>query len=628
MTASSLLARGAKLFAVALVLSGLALVLLERWSAHRHAAALAARHDRELVAKAMHIAAELSRLARADREGDGATRAATRDAPDLALPSGARADGDGLPAGAERPGLTQPPWSQRVARLARISHTHVTLWDDTGSLLGAGSPEGEDGVASDLRQAAEFDPSAVLPALPEASPSDPSSSRRVRLPVDLGGEGTGTVSVISTFASGDVVASIGGPDPVSILLLALGMAAGMAVVSSLVGARTARTLTVVATRIAEGDLDARARLGGNDELARLGRALDRLAENLRSTLSELRAERDRQDDILRGMQEGVLLLDRERRVAHVNPALRNLLALSADVVGRMPIEIIRNAGLTELLNDAFDRGEPMSRELELSGPVPARVLVRITPLAGPRGGLLAVFVDVTNVRHLETVRQQFVANASHELRTPIASIHSAAETLNAGAAADPAARERFLGIIARNAARLKHLVEDLLDLSRLESRGFSVPLRPTAVIAVVRSTFHALGEAAERKGIRLVQRVDPELEVQADAQALEHVLSNLIENAIRYCPSGAEVIVSTRVEGDVARLAVSDDGPGIPEEHLSRLFERFYRVDAGRSRELGGTGLGLAIVKHWVEVMNGEVDVESRVGEGSTFTVRLEVASS
>src|SRR5690606_17913617 len=137
-----------------------------------------------------------------------------------------------------------------------------------------------------------------------------------------------------------------------------------------------------------------------------------------------------------------------------------------------------------------------------------------------------------------------------------------------------------------------------------------VPLRPTAVIAVVRSTFHALGEAAERKGIRVIQRVDPELEEQADAQAHQHVLSHLIENAISHRPGEAEVIVPTRGEGEVARLAVSDDGTGIPEEHLSRLFERFYRVDAGRSRELGGTGLGLAIVKHWVEVMNGEVDVK------------------
>jgi two-component system phosphate regulon sensor histidine kinase PhoR len=327
------------------------------------------------------------------------------------------------------------------------------------------------------------------------------------------------------------------------------------------------------------------------------------------------------------MQEGVLLLNRERRVAHVNPALRNLLALSADVVGRLPIEIIRNASLTELLNEAFESMTPLSREIELSGPAPARVLVRIAPLGGPRGGLLAVFVDVTNLRHLETVRQQFVANASHELRTPIASIHSAAETLAGGVANDPATRERFLGIIARNATRLKNLVDDLLDLSKLESRTFNVPLRPTLVAAVVRSTFNALGEAAEKKQIKLVQRVDPALEVQADPQALEHVLTNLVENAIRYCPSGSEVTVSTELSGSSVRLAVADNGPGISEEHLSRLFERFYRVDAGRSRELGGTGLGLAIVKHWVEVMKGEVVVTSKLGQGSTFTVSLGVAA-
>jgi two-component system phosphate regulon sensor histidine kinase PhoR len=592
--------KAARLLAVAFVLGLITTALIERLVTRRFQHGLTLLTERELRAKATHIATELSRASRADA-GDPTPQA----------PGGSRATDAAL-------------WQARVSKLAQLSHTHVTLWDDTGRLVGDHAPglmAPGTPTHAPLRGAAEG-------ALTEDSAERELPERQdVELPVSLGNGSTGTVRVASVLAQGDVAATVGGVDLISVFLLALLMAAGMAAIASLLSARTARTLTGVATRIAEGDLDARAHIAGNDELARLGRALDRLAENLRSTLSELRSERDRQDDILSGMQEGVLLLDRHRRVAHVNPALRNLLTLSADVVGRLPIEIIRNASLTEFLNEAFEASTALSREIELTGPAPARVLVRIAPLGGPRGGLLAVFVDVTNLRHLETVRQQFVANASHELRTPIASIHSAAETLVGGIANDPATRERFLGIISRNATRLKNLVDDLLDLSKLESRGFDVPLRPTLVAAVVRSTFNALGEAAEKKQIRLIQRVDQGLEVQADPQALEHVLTNLVENAIRYCPGGSEVTVATERTGSSVRLTVADDGPGIPEEHLSRLFERFYRVDAGRSRELGGTGLGLAIVKHWVEVMNGEVGVTSRLGQGSVFTVSLGVAA-
>jgi two-component system phosphate regulon sensor histidine kinase PhoR len=595
-----MLGKGARLLAVAFMLALVSMAVIQALVTRRFDRGLELLGERELLAKATHIATELSLAGQAD------ANAGAQDAPRVL------------------PELERRRWQPRVSKLAQLSHTHVTLWDNTGRLVGDSAPEALVGSAGASTPPAVGGETAVIP---ENSAERRASIRHdVELPVSLGGGSTGTVRVASVLAQGDIAATAGGLDFVSVFLLALLMAAGMAAVASLLSARTARTLTGVATRIAEGDLEARAHISGNDELARLGRALDRLAENLRSTLSELRSERDRQDDILSGMQEGVLLLNRERRVAHVNPALRNLLALSADVVGRLPIEIIRNASLTELLNQAYEAGTPLSREIELSGPAAARVLVRIAPLGGPRGGLLAVFVDVTNLRHLEAVRREFVANASHELRTPIASIHSAAETLVGGVASDPVTRERFLGIIARNATRLKNLVDDLLDLSKLESRTFNVPLRPTLVAAVVRSTFNALGEAADKKQIRLVQRVDPALEAQADPQALEHVLTNLVENAIRYCPSGSEVTISTELSGTSMRLLVADNGPGIPEEHLSRLFERFYRVDAGRSRELGGTGLGLAIVKHWVEVMNGEVGVSSRPGHGSTFSVSLGVS--
>jgi len=241
--------------------------------------------------------------------------------------------------------------------------------------------------------------------------------------------------------------------------------------------------------------------------------------------------------------------------------------------------------------------------------------------------VLVVFVDVTELRRLESLRREFVANASHELRTPIAAVRSATETLRNGALDDPTAAIRFLDIIERNAQRLQSLVEDMLDLSKLESNEFRLKRERVELGSVVPIVLGLFRERAEKKGVRLSAEMPAEpLAVEGDARGLEHVLSNLVDNAVKYCPAGASIVVKAIQEGERVRLIVSDTGNGIPAEHLPRLFERFYRVDAGRSRELGGTGLGLSIVKHMVEAMRGAVSVESAVGKGSTFTVSLGAA--
>jgi two-component system phosphate regulon sensor histidine kinase PhoR len=407
-------------------------------------------------------------------------------------------------------------------------------------------------------------------------------------------------------------------------LIGLGLAL---VLSNIVAKRMSGAvgeLTDAARRMTAGDLEVRTRLSGHDELSELGHALDLMAESLATTLGELRTERDLQRRILEAMHEGVVVIDRDGRIVLVNPALRSTLLLGADAVGKLLIETVRHADLHNLVDRARRNPDDPPLELELPGLKPRRVLVQAAPLAGDDQGLLLVFVDVTELRRLESLRRDFVANASHELRTPIAAVRSATETLQTGALSDPTAANRFLDIIERNAQRLQSLVEDMLELSKLESNVFKLKRDRVELQRIVPIVLALFRERAEKKGVRLTSELAPALAaVEGDPRALEHVLSNLVDNAVKYCPSGTRIVVRAIEDEARVRLVVSDNGPGIPAEHLPRVFERFYRVDAGRSRELGGTGLGLSIVKHMVDSMRGKVSVESAVGAGSTFTVSL-----
>ncbi len=386
----------------------------------------------------------------------------------------------------------------------------------------------------------------------------------------------------------------------------------------------ARDLTRAARRMNDGDLSVRTHLPGKDEFAELGHALDRLAGGLGITLGSLRAERDLQKNILEAMHEGVVVVDRDGRIALVNSALRSMLLLGADAVGKLLIETVRHAQLNTMLEKARAAPDDHVVEIDLPGLKPRRVLVQVAPLSGGDGGLLFVFVDVTELRRLESLRRDFVANASHELRTPIAAVRSATETLRWGALDDRVAAIRFIDIIERNAQRLQSLVEDMLELSKLESNEFKLKRERVELQRVVPIVLALFRERADKKGVALGSDLPGSLPlVDGDPRALEHVLSNLVDNAVKYCPPGSRILVGASADESRVRLVVADTGPGIAPEHLARVFERFYRVDAGRSRELGGTGLGLSIVKHMVEAMRGKVSVESVVGKGSTFSVAL-----
>jgi two-component system, OmpR family, phosphate regulon sensor histidine kinase PhoR len=391
--------------------------------------------------------------------------------------------------------------------------------------------------------------------------------------------------------------------------------------------RTAQLLAAAARRMAKGDFSSRTRTLGDVEFHELGQSLDQLAHSLSTTLGELKIERDLLGGILTGMQEGVLLLDKGGRVALVNPALRDMLLLGGDPIGKYPLEAIHNSELTGLLDRASVAHLPTTGEVEVLGIKPRRLLARASALTVDPGGLLAVFVDVTDIRRLEAVRRDFVANVSHELRTPVTAIRSAAETIRGAAARDPVAAVRFLDIIERNAERLQQLVEDLLDLSRIESREFRLTHELLELQIFVPYVLSLFRERAEKKRIRLHARLPQDLPpIATDRRVLEQVISNLIDNAVKYCPTGAEVAVRARVEGNSLRVFVEDTGLGIDAKHLPRLFERFYRVDAGRSRAVGGTGLGLSIVKHLVEALGSNVSVESVLGKGSAFSFALPLA--
>lgn len=364
-------------------------------------------------------------------------------------------------------------------------------------------------------------------------------------------------------------------------------------------------------------------LDANEGFAPVSRALDELSRSMAKTLSDLRAERDLLSSVLSGMLEGVLLLDADGRIVLMNRALREMLLLRADAVGKSLLEVVRSAELQDLLDRARVAAEPTSREVEWGGLKPRRLLARVTPLDHERQGTLAVFVDVTELRRLESMRRDFVANVSHELRTPVTSIRSASETLASGALNDPQFAHKFLDIIERNAERLHRLIEDLLELSKIESREFVIHRTTFDLSAFCAHVVALFRDLAEKKRVKVLVDVPPDVELSTDRRALEQIVTNLVDNAVKYAGEHASVTLGARVHGETVTMTVSDTGPGIEPEHLERIFERFYRVDPGRSRDVGGTGLGLSIVKHLSEALGGTIQVKSAVGRGTTFTLTL-----
>jgi len=346
-------------------------------------------------------------------------------------------------------------------------------------------------------------------------------------------------------------------------------------------------------------------------------AVETLGVLLLEREARLRAlEREQPErELLAAIPDAAGLLARDGRVRAANTALESL-APGGRAIGLTVLELTRSGELAEGARRALE-GTAKRLEAELGR---RTHLVHLAPLV--RGEVLLLMRDVTETRMVEATRRDFVANASHELRTPVTAIAGAAETLLAGAIEDPAQARTFVDMIARNADRLAQLTRDLLDLSRIESREWTIRLEAVDAAVVAGKAVELCSDAARRKQTELRNDLPAGLAVQADPRALEQVLVNLLDNAVKYTPEGARAVVSAEADDRFVTLSVADDGPGIDRHHLARIFERFYRVDSGRSRESGGTGLGLAIVKHLVQAQGGEVGVESGSG-GTRFLVRL-----
>jgi two-component system phosphate regulon sensor histidine kinase PhoR len=374
-----------------------------------------------------------------------------------------------------------------------------------------------------------------------------------------------------------------------------------------------------------GQVGARVAVERQDELGELARILNRSAEQLEQRQAENARERARTEAVLAAMEEGLLAVDQRGTVVAANERLQLDLGLE-DPRGRHYVEVLRQREVGELVQAVLESGLRHAREVELPH-LRRAFAVTALPFPGPEGqphGALLTFHDVTERRALERVRRDFVANASHELRTPLTSIRGFVEALEDGALDEPDKAARFLGKIRVHADRMAALVEDLLELSRLES-GARAPrlerVRPAELAEEVLASFE---HAAASRGLTLAHADQGAPAVESDPERLLRIVSNLVDNAVKYTPAGGHVTVESAPAADGgALLRVRDDGPGIAAEHVPRLFERFYRVDAARSRELGGTGLGLSIVKHLADSVGATVSVESRPDQGSCFTLAL-----
>jgi two-component system phosphate regulon sensor histidine kinase PhoR len=420
----------------------------------------------------------------------------------------------------------------------------------------------------------------------------------------------------------------------SILVSAAALALTYLVVGRMI--RPLATLTDAATKIASGNIGHEVDVRSRDELGTLAESFNSMSRELARRIDELTQQRkefadnsERLEAVLGGMVDGVLAVDGSQRVLFANRAAGSLLEFAApDFVGHPIWETVRNPTIQKLVQAALDAKAYERVEMELPRTQSTVEFSAIRLSGEPCPGVIIVMHDVTELRRLENIRQQFVSNVSHELKTPLTSIQAYTETLLGGAMDDPKHNREFLERIDEHAERLHALILDLLRLARIESGKDAFMLAPVSLGEAVKRCADEHADIAERKQVGLTFESAPgTLNVMADAEGLRTILDNLVENAINYTPEGGNVKICWRAENSRAVVEVIDTGVGIATKHRTRIFERFYRVDKARSRELGGTGLGLSIVKHLALEFGGNVEVDSELGRGSTFRVHLPLAS-
>ncbi len=448
----------------------------------------------------------------------------------------------------------------------------------------------------------------------------------VALRADVRGDSAGLVRTALPMT--EVLAQVAAIERV-IWLVAILVSVAVVVLTYVVSASVARPvgrLTQAAEAIAAGNYEHRVYIKQQDEVRTLAKSFNRMSDRLEAREAQLRSSRQRLAIVLEGMAEGVIALDERERIVLANAAAGRLLDfVPIEAEGRPLLEVVRNHALHEVVAEANASQGARRAEVEL-GNVGSRTLsVYATLLAGePSTRFILVLQDVTELRRLESLRHEFVANVSHELKTPLSAIKAYAETLMAGAIYDEQNNKKFLLSIEEQADRLHELILDMLSLARIESQQQAFDIGPVRLVDVVASCLDEHQAAATARQVELVagDRM-PDVQVQADEEGVRQILDNLIDNALKYTPADGKVTVTLREQEGTVVMEVRDTGIGIPEEQLPRVFERFYRVDKARSRELGGTGLGLSIVKHLTQSFGGSVEVESQLGAGTVFVVKL-----
>jgi two-component system, OmpR family, phosphate regulon sensor histidine kinase PhoR len=386
--------------------------------------------------------------------------------------------------------------------------------------------------------------------------------------------------------------------------------------------RPLQEISHVSRKLAAGNLDHRLPIAGDEDIAALGTSLNTMAQTLGARMQALSDGKQQLELILDAMGQGVMVLDRDSRITLTNGSLLKVLGTDRDLLRKTPLEVLRRPELDDAVKSVLARGSIHTLEITAGNNRVLQASVSpVTNAAGTVESAVVVFHDLTEIRRLERMRRDFVANVSHEFKTPLTSIRGYTETLLSGAKDDPNIAVDFLKTIERNAQHLEALVSDLLMLARLEAEFPSTrdPIELRAMLEdLIGSRQNAIQEGQIQVGLDC-----PEMHIHADRTRLYTAISNLLDNAIHYNRPGGEIRISAEVQDGTLWLSIADTGQGIPAEELPRIFERFYRVDKARSRDSGGTGLGLSIVKHAIESQRGTISVTSRLGTGSTFTIRL-----
>lgn len=394
--------------------------------------------------------------------------------------------------------------------------------------------------------------------------------------------------------------------------------------------RPLEQITKVAKRIKNMDYRARVKVTKQDEIGELGNAINAMADSLQVQMTRIQQNENQLESVLDNMINGIVMIDKNGKIVLMNRRAEEVLGFSArELVGRHFAEAKQQYELSQMIQEGLKNKEHLREEITFYFPEERLLelnLVPIHPDGNEFSGVLLVLQDVSAIRRLERMRSEFVANVSHELKTPITAVKGFAETLLGGAVNDEETARSFLQIIYDESDRLNRLIGDILELSKIESRRVPLSFSPVEVDSFISKSVKLMESEASRKSIELSMNIEPGLYVEADEDRLRQIVMNLLSNGINYTPDGGRV--SVKVEGigdDHIRISISDSGIGIPKKDLPRIFERFYRVDKARSRSSGGTGLGLSIVKHLVELHKGTISVTSSLGVGSTFIIELPV---